>query len=139
MLNSLLLYFSCNNKIKYLPYVSMIAWLIVYLLKTDFSYGVMFPLACIGIFALVSFAISLMTKKKLNTFLSIISILVWSVLIDTVSFFMFPEYATSGYFMLVWNGILFNLKYVIVNIAAACAVYITTKALAESKEKQENN
>ncbi|MCQ2749491.1 MAG: hypothetical protein MJ246_05935 [Clostridia bacterium] len=46
------------------------------MLKTDFSYGVMFPLACIGIFALVSFAISLMTKKKLNTFLSIISILV---------------------------------------------------------------
>lgn len=138
MLNSLLLFFASNNKIKYLPIVSLIAWIIVYVLKTDFEYGVIFPLVSIVVFTALSMLIAFFTKGKLNTGLSTVSILIWSIIIDTISFFMFPEYVTSTFLAYIWAGIVFNFKYVFVNIAAVCAMYITMTALKEVKEKKEN-
>lgn len=144
MLNSMLLLCSCykkNKKISNLCTILMIFNLFVVQYKK-----VMMSFFIINVILMT--AISIMSKKikseTLNTIISIFSILIWSVVIDVICFYIMPLYDFNmNIFSYILNGIFFNLKYVIYNFAIIvlinCINYLITffksKILYESNKK----
>ena len=88
------------------------------------------------VFLGVSIGINLVKNKFANTVLSVISILIWSIVIDTVCYYLYPlkgvNQTLCGY---VFQGILFNYKYVFSNALVICLVNLTS----EIKKKLQKN
>lgn len=69
-------------------------------------------------------------NRKVNAGISITSILIWSIIIDVICYFMFPKFVMGQtIFQYVWQGIIFNYKYVFVN----AAIYGVIKAVEHYK------
>lgn len=125
MLGSLLMLGSTNNKLKKVNYIFAIMWIIYMLSNANLESGMLFVIANIFAFGVVFVLSKLLKGKYSNMVLSVCSILIWSVLIDIITFFAYPEFATghniAGY---IFNGILFNLKFVFTNciVMVACSL-----------------
>lgn len=123
MVNSLFMLGGAYNKNRKISIAFICGWIIYMILNYDFSLGYMFPLINVLVCLLVSISINLIKNKTLNTILSILSILIWSIVIDTICFFMYPAMTLGqDIFSYIFQGILFNYKYIISNIIVVCVI-----------------
>lgn len=113
MINGLLMFLSAYTNNKLLKRITFALFVIYILFKQDFEYMV-FSLINLIILVFVPLGISLIKKKISHSILSILSILIYSILIDIICYFMFkPDVNIIWY---IWQGILFNLKSTIMSI-----------------------
>lgn len=117
MINSLFMLGSSYNKNKVISIVSIIAWIIyMFIGNMNGSLG-LFPIINALVFLSICGSIRLVKNKKLNTILSIFSILIWSIVIDIICYFIYPIMnGTNDIFSYIFQGILFNYKYIFLNI-----------------------
>lgn len=123
MINSLFMLGGSYNKDRKISILFLTAWILYMLINYDFSLGLAFPLINAIVLLTVTISINLISNKKVNTIMSIFSILIWSIIIDIVCFYMFPM-MSSGQSLInyILQGILFNYKYIFVNIVAICGI-----------------
>lgn len=125
MVNSLFMLGSSYNKNRKISVVFMIGWIAYMIIQSDASLGVTFPLVNAMIFLGLSIMINLIKNRKINTVLSISSILIWSIVIDTICYFMYPiPNSATNIFGYIFQGILFNYRYIFTNIIAVCIIHI---------------
>lgn len=123
MLNSLFMLGSSFNKNRKISLVFMIGW-IAYVIINQLYLG-LFPIMNAIVFLVVTISINLIKNKKANTLLSIFSILIWSIIIDIICYYMYPLFSTNqNIFEYIWQGILFNYKYIFSNIIAIYSIYV---------------
>ena len=134
MFNALFLLGSTNKKLKKINWLFASLWILFMLKGSNFSLGIVFPLINILAFLIV-FGIGNVVKGKYsNLFVSISSILIWSILIDTICYFVYPDFVGGKNLVAyVFNGILFNYKYVFTNIIAV--MFIKVAEIIFSKNK----
>lgn len=138
MTNSLFMLGSSYNKNRKLSIAFMIGW-IAYMIIRQFYLGLTFPIINAVVFLIVTISINLINNKKVNTILSICSILIWSILIDIICYYLYPLYSSNqSIFGYIWQGILYNYKYVFSNIIAVGAIYFLDSLIdkIESRAKQ---
>ena len=123
MINSLFMLGSSYNRNRIISIAFMIGW-IVYMIIGNINYSLgIFPIINGIVFLLVSISINILKNKKVNTILSVCSILIWSVIIDIICYYLYPLYsANQNIFGYIWQGILFNYKYIFSNIIALCVI-----------------
>ena len=123
MINSLFMLGGSYNKDRKISILFLTAWILYMLINYDFSLGLAFPLINAIALLTVTISINLISNKKVNTIMSIFSILIWSIIIDIVCFYMFPMMsAGQSLINYILQGILFNYKYIFVNIVAICGI-----------------
>ena len=123
MINSLFMLGGTYNKDRKISILFLTAWILYMLINYDFSLGLAFPLINAIVLLTVTISINLISNKKVNTIMSIFSILIWSIIIDIVCFYMFPMMsAGQSLINYILQGILFNYKYIFVNIVAICGI-----------------
>ena len=123
MINSLFMLGGSYNKDRKISILFLTAWILYMLINYDFSLGLAFPLINAIVLLTVTISINLISNKKVNTIMSIFSILIWSIIIDIVCFYMFPMMsAGQSLINYILQGILFNYKYIFVNMVAICGI-----------------
>lgn len=123
MINSLFMLGGSYNKDRKISILFLTAWILYMLINYDFSLGLAFPLINAIVLLTVTISINLISNKKVNTIMSIFSILIWSIIIDIFCFYMFPMMsAGQSLINYILQGILFNYKYIFVNIVAICGI-----------------
>ena len=123
MINSLFMLGGSYNKDRKISILFLTAWILYMLINYDFSLGLAFPLINAIVLLTVTISINLISNKKVNMIMSIFSILIWSIIIDIVCFYMFPMMsAGQSLINYILQGILFNYKYIFVNIVAICGI-----------------
>ncbi|MCL2342193.1 MAG: hypothetical protein FWC53_04045 [Firmicutes bacterium] len=130
MLNSILILGSTYNKNKKINIIFALVWLIYMLAGSNLKTGLIFIVMNILAFGLV-FALGKAVKgKHSNAAVSIFGVLIWSIIIDIICYFIYPQF-TMGQNILTYigNGILFNYKYVIGNALILGGAYIIPKFL----------
>ena len=140
MINSLFMLGSSFNKNRKISLAFMIGW-IGYIIINQLYLG-LFPIINAVVFLAVTVSINLVRNKKVNTILSIFSILIWSVIIDIICYYMYPLFSSNqNIFGYIWQGVLFNYKYIFSNIIAICLIYVLDVfinrivVLAKTKQK----
>lgn len=132
MINSILMLASSYIKNRKVAIIACIAWIAYMLIGSNLSLGILFPIVNMIVFGLVVFGVRIISNKKLNLLASVISILIWSIAIDIICYFMFPKLTFGQNIMqYVGDGILFNLRFVGVNVL----VIATCKAIKYGVEK----
>lgn len=124
MVNSILIFLSSYNKNKKVSYSFMGLWLLYLLLTTKFEYGIIYPLVSAALFLITAIVINTFVKNRIaNCTLSVCSVLLWSMLIDTACYFIFPEYDMGlSLINYVFNGIIYNAKYIVLNVVVLAVV-----------------
>ena len=123
MINSLFMLGGAYNKNRKISIAFIFGWIIYMIINYDFSLGYIFPVINALVCLLVSISINLIKDKTLNTILSVSSILIWSIVIDIICFFMYPAMTLGqDIFSYIFQGILFNYKYIISNIIVVCVI-----------------
>ncbi len=83
--------------------------------------------------------ISKIKNKQINILMSILSILIWSICIDIFSYYLFPLFKISNsIFSYVFNGIMFNLKFVMLNTFFLIVIYLVDVAIPKGKLSSKN-
>ena len=122
MINSLFMLGSSFNKNRKVSVVFMIAW-VAYIIINQLYLGLFLIVNAI-VFLIVTISINLVKNKKVNIILSIFSVLIWSVIIDIICYYMYPLFSSNqNIFGYVWQGILFNYKYIFSNAIAISIIY----------------
>ena len=123
MVNSLFMLGSSYNRNKKISIIFMVGW-ILYMIIQQFCLGITFPIINTTVFLIVTISINLIKNKKINTVLSVFSILISSIIIDVICYYFYPLFSSNqNIFDYIWQGILFNYKYIFSNIMAVCAIY----------------
>jgi len=123
MINSLFMLGGAYNKDKKISLAVIFGWVIYMMVKYNFALGAIFPLINIVVYLVIVLGIRMIKNQTANTVLSISSILLWSIVIDTICFFMYPEMTMGqNLFSYVANGIAFNYKYMFANAVAVVAI-----------------
>lgn len=138
MINSLFMLGSSYNKNRWVSYVFFIGWLAYMLIGSDLTLGLTFPIINAIVFIIISISINLIKNRKLNTILSVFSILIWSIVIDIICYFLYPMMVgEQSIFSYIFQGILFNGKYIFSNIIAVGIISMieTLAQRAMQKEK----
>ena len=140
MLNSLLMLGSTYNKNKKLNIIFAVAWIIFMLLGSNLKtgIGIRFTIMNFVTFGLV-FALGKMFKGKYsNKVISISSVLIWSIIIDSICYFLYPQF-TMGQSIVsyIGNGILFNYKYIFVNALAVAIITLVSKIRIANRIERE--
>lgn len=138
MINSLFMLGSSYNKNKIVSCIFFIAWIVYMLIGSDLSLGLTFPIINAIVFIIISISINLVKNRKLNTILSVFSILIWSIVIDIICYFLYPMMVwEQNIFSYIFQGILFNGKYIFSNIIAVGIISMieTLAQRAMQKEK----
>lgn len=116
MINSLLMLGSTARKNKKVNIIFAITWISYMLINANLKTGLNFVIVNIITFAVIFGLGQLIKGKYSNAFISISSVLIWSVLIDIICYFMFPQFVVGqNIITYVWNGILFNYKHIFTN------------------------
>ena len=125
MINSLFMLGSSYNKNKIISFAFMIGW-ISYMFMGNINYALgMFPLINAVTFLSICILINSIKSKKMNTILSIFSIIIWSIIIDIICYFFFPIMnGTNNIIDYIFQGILFNYKYVFLNAFVILAINV---------------
>jgi len=128
MLNSLLIFGSSYNKSKKVSILSFLLMIANVLFVQYGKMGINFVIINLLLMSVITFGIRLINNNKANATLSVFSILVWSICIDIVTYFMYSKF-TGGLSlpMYVLNGILFNIRYVFFNAAVLCGIKVIEK------------
>ena len=127
MLNSLLIFGSSYNKSKKISILSFLLMIANVLFVQYGKMGIEFVIINLLLMTTITFGIRLI-NNKLNTTLSVFSVLIWSVCIDIVCYFMYSKFAGGlSLPMYVLNGILFNIRYVFFNASVLCGIKVIEK------------
>ena len=123
MLNSLLIFGSAYNKSKKISMLSFLLMIANVLFVQYGKMGIKFIIINLLLMTTITFSIRLISNRKVNSTLSVLSILIWSICIDIVTYFMYSKFA-GGLSLPVYvlNGILFNLRYVFFNAGVLCGI-----------------
>jgi len=115
MISSVLMLGSSYSRSKKYTYIFIGAWFIYMLFKADFAHGMAFPILNMAAFLIAILLMRRFNGKIVRAISSSMAILIWSVLIDIISFKMFwtPNVTLLQY---IFYGILFNYKFVILNL-----------------------
>ncbi|MDR0463047.1 MAG: hypothetical protein LBG64_02405 [Pseudomonadales bacterium] len=127
MLNSLLILGSTYGKNQKLNVIFAIAWLVFMLFGSNLttSVGVSFVIMNALAFALAFGLGKIFKGEYTNKVLAIFSILIWSVSIDVLCYFLYPQFTMGqNLFTYVSNGILFNYRYIFTNALIVGGVYL---------------
>ena len=136
MINSLFMLGSSYNKDNKISIIFIIGWIIYMLVNYNFSLGYIFSIINISILLIITISIKLINNKKLNTILSIMSILIWSIIIDFICYFMYPTMANGqNIISYIWQGVLFNYKYIFTNVMTICSINLILFINEKIKEK----
>ena len=140
MINSLLMLGGSSNK--NISKIFIVVWIAYMLFGSNLSSGITFPIVNAITFLTITLLISKIKNKSVNAVLSITSILIWSVIIDIICYYLYPTMSSNiTLIQYVFNGILFNYKYVFTNILALSLVKILSNIKINTKAKvrlQEN-
>lgn len=140
MINSLLMLGGSSNK--NISKIFIVVWIVYMLFGSNLSLGITFPIVNAITFLTITLLISKIKNKSVNAVLSITSILIWSVIIDIICYYLYPTMSSNiTLIQYVFNGILFNYKYVFTNILALSLVKILSNIKINTKAKvrlQEN-
>ena len=140
MINSLLMLGGSSNK--NISKIFIVVWIAYMLFGSNLSLGITFPIVNAITFLTITLLISKIKNKSVNAVLSITSILIWSVIIDIICYYLYPTMSSNiTLIQYVFNGILFNYKYVFTNILALSLVKILSSIKINIKAKvrlQEN-
>ena len=123
MINSLFMLGSSYNKNRILSIVFMIGWIsYMFIGYMNKPMGV-FPILNVIVFLSICIIINLVKNRKVNMILSITSVLIWSVIIDIVCYFFYSIMnENQDILSYVFQGIVFNYKYIFSNILAICLI-----------------
>lgn len=139
MINSLLMLGGSSNK--KISKVFIVTWLAYMLFGSNLSLGLTFPIVNAITFLVVTLFISKIKNNKANTVLSIASILIWSVTIDIICYYLYPTMSSNITLInYIFNGILFNYKYIFTNILALSLIKVVSiikKTLTEKLSTKE--
>lgn len=139
MINSLLMLGGSSNK--KISKVFIVTWLAYMLFGSNLSLGLTFPIVNAITFLVVTLFISKIKNNKANTVLSIASILIWSVTIDIICYYLYPTMSSNITLInYIFNGILFNYKYIFTNVLALSLIKglsILKKTLTEKLSTKE--
>lgn len=126
MLNSLLLFGGSFGKNKNVARIISLILIVNLLVIQLGKVSLVFTLFNLAIMAGVTYCVRKISNKRVNAVMSIMSILIWSVLIDIISYFIFPLAGNTNILQYVFNGLVFNAKYVFVNAIA----YVTIETIS---------
>jgi len=139
VINSLLMLGGSSNK--KISKVFIVTWLAYMLFGSNLSLGLTFPIVNAITFLVVTLFISKIKNNKANTVLSIASILIWSVTIDIICYYLYPTMPSNITLInYIFNGILFNYKYIFTNILALSLIKVVSiikKTLTEKLSTKE--
>lgn len=111
MLNSILLFLSSYNFTKKYKFVFIIALIINFIVVNNKFFANYFTYINLLI---TLFIILICSFRKTNKYLSAVSMLLYSIFIDIYCFFFFPLFDINiSLFEYIFNGILFNAKFII--------------------------
>ena len=134
MINSLLMLGGSSNK--NISKIFIVVWIAYMLFGSNLSLGITFPIVNAITFLTITLLISKIKNKSVNAVLSITSILTWSVIIDIICYYLYPTMSSNiTLIQYVFNGILFNYKYVFINILALSLVKILSNIKINTKAK----
>lgn len=129
MIHSLFMLGSSYNRDRKISAFFIICWIGYMVSQYDFSLGKAFPIINASVFLSVSIIINFVKNRKVNTVLSIVSILIWSITIDIICFYMFPMMRINQSLIhYIFQGILFNYRYIFSNIIAVCIINLVVYA-----------
>lgn len=139
MINSLLMLGGSSNK--KISKVFIVIWLAYMVFGSNLSLGLTFPIINGITFLAITLLISKIKNNKVNAALSIASILIWSVTIDIICYYLYPTMSSSITLInYIFNGILFNYKYIFTNVLALSLIKglsILKKTLTEKLSTKE--
>jgi len=137
MINSLFILGSAYNKSRVVSILFILGWISYMFIGSDLSLGILFPIINLIVFLLVSISINLIKNRKINTILSIFSILIWSIIIDLICYFLYPSMSgNQNMLVYIFQGILFNGKYVVINAMAIGIILIIDYIIETSKKEK---
>ena len=119
MLHSLILMFSQYRESKICVKIFRIVWIVCAILSSVFSNNLIFFVVNLSVFFLITLFIKKNSKffPKLNMFLSTFSILLYSLFVDLICYYLFPLWGQEiTLFQYIINGLVFNFKYVVTNM-----------------------
>ena len=128
MLNSLVLMFSQYDKNRKVATIFKIFW-VLYAIASSF-FNLLFSAINTSAFLLMTGIIHYISKisHKINAILSVCSILIDSLFIDIICYYILPSWAEGqSLIQYITNGFLFNYKYVFVNTAAFALTVLRSK------------
>lgn len=139
MINSLLMLGGSSNK--KISKVFIVTWLAYMVFGSNLSLGLTFPIINAITFLAITLLISKIKNNKANAALSIASILIWSVTIDIICYYLYPTMSSNITLInYIFNGILFNYKYIFTNVLALSLIKglsIIKKTLTEKLSTKE--
>lgn len=139
MINSLLMLGGSSNK--KISKVFIVTWLAYMVFGSNLSLGLTFPIINGITFLAITLLISKIKNNKVNAVLSMTSILIWSVTIDIICYYLYPTMSSSITLInYIFNGILFNYKYIFTNVLALSLIKglsILKKILTEKLSTKE--
>lgn len=139
MLHSIILMFSQYSKNRKISNIFKVIWILYAIAALFFNPNPWFLLVNVSVFMLVTGFVYCISKfyPKINAFLSVGSILIYSLFVDIVCYYALPNWAVgqslAGYVM---NGFLFNYKYLFLNVAVFGAVSLCSAILKKYRESQ---
>ena len=140
MLSSILMFGSTYHKNNRLNIICALTWLIQMLMVLNLQTGVTFIIINTISFSLVFLLGRIFKGNISNKIIALFSILIWSVIIDSFCYFLYPEF-TFGQNLLMYiaNGIVFNYRFVFYNLAILVVVngaYLIKKIRIIFKSRQ---
>ena len=134
MLNSILLCGSSYNKYKKISFILFSIMLLRLLFVQTNQVINLFTIINAILLGGIPLLINRVKNDKTKKVLSILSIIIWSIMIDVVSFYMLPQ-LTGGatLFTYILKGIAFNIKYLISNIMFIVAIEVINKVYNKIK------
>ena len=137
MINSLFMLGSSYNKNRVVSLVFFVGWIAYMLIGSDLSLGLTFPIVNAIVFIIISISINLVKNRKINTILAIFSILIWSIIIDIICYFLYPMMVgNQNIISYIFQGILFNSKYIFSNIMAVGIISIMENLTKRIRQKE---
>lgn len=125
MINSLLMLGGSSNK--KISKVFIVTWLAYMVFGSNLSLGLTFPIINGITFLAITLLISKIKNNKANAALSIASILIWSVTIDIICYYLYPTMSSNITLInYIFNGILFNYKYIFTNILVLSLIKVVS-------------
>lgn len=120
MLHSIVLMFSQYNKNRKISNIFKVSWILYATAAAFFNSNPWFSLVNASVFMLVTGFVYYISKvcPKINAFLSVGSILIYSLFVDIVCYYALPNWSVGqSLASYVMSGFLFNYKYVFLNVA----------------------
>lgn len=143
MLNSLILMFSQYDKNRKVSTIFKILWVLYAIAASFFNFNLLFSAINISVFLFMTGAIHYISKiyHKINAILSVCSILIYSLFIDIICYYILPSWAEGqSLIQYITNGFLF--KYVFLNAAVFALIVLCSKLFKRYKirkfEDQQN-